>query len=443
MILSKKSRKYPSFIGGIMSLSFLWITVIAVLLGVPVVFGLITGPLLGFFLDSKLAFLNTSMQRIFSGIDQFPLLAIPFFVLAGDIMNHGSITRRLVDFANMLVGRLRGGLAHVNILSSIFFAGLSGSAVADISALGSMLIPAMEKDGYSKEFASAITAASSIIGPVIPPSIIMIVYAYIMGVSVGGLFAAGFMPGLLMGLALMLIVAFMAKKYNLPRRQTILSGKEKWSITRKSFFPLMTPVIILGGILSGAVTPTEAAVLAVLYAFGLTLFQKELSFKDIPKTLLKSGISSATVLLVIGSAAMFGWVLTISQAPQKLGQLILEFTDNPYIFLICINFLLFFAGMFLDAGPAILILGPILGPTVLQFGIDPIHFACVMCLNLSIGLATPPFGLVLFATSTIGKVPIGKLVRAMLPFWLAQIVVILLVTYIPAISLTLPRALGI
>ncbi len=426
-----------------MPLTFLWLTVVVVVLGLPVVFGLITGPLLGFLLDSKSFFLNSSIQRIYAGIDQFPLLAIPFFVLAGDIMNHGTITQSLVSFANMLVGRLRGGLAHVNILSSIFFAGLSGSAVADISALGSMLIPAMEKDGYKREFAAAVTAASSIIGPVIPPSIIMIVYAYIMGVSVGGLFAAGFLPGLLMGVALMVIVALMAKKHNLPRREYTLSTKEKIAITKQSFFPLMTPVIILGGILSGAVTPTEAAVLAVLYALILTLVKKEIRFKDLPAIFLKSGVSSASILLVIGSAALFGWVLTISQVPQKLGVFILTLTDNPHVFLIFVNLLLFFAGMFLDAGPAILILGPILGPTVLQLGIDPIHFACVMCLNLSIGLATPPFGLVLFATSTIGNVPIGKLVRAMLPFWLAQIVIILLVTYIPAISLTLPNLLGI
>ncbi len=426
-----------------MPLTFLWISVFVVLLGVPVVFSLLTGPFIAFYLEAKMAFLNISMQRVFAGIDQFPLLAIPFFILAGDIMNYGSITVRLVDFANMLVGRFKGGLAHVNILSSIFFAGLSGSAVADISALGSMLIPAMEKDGYKRDFAAAVTAASSIIGPVIPPSIIMIVYAYIMGVSVGGLFAAGFVPGVLMGVALMIVVAVMAKKHNLPKREIKLTTKEKISITRKSIFPLLTPVIILGGILSGAVTPTEAAVLAVLYALGLSFVQKEIKIKDLPKIFLRSGISSASILLVIGSAALFGWVLTISQAPQKLGVLILSMTDSPYVFLICVNLLLFFAGMFLDAGPAILILGPILGPTVLEFGIDPIHFACVMCLNLSIGLATPPFGLVLFATSTIGKVPIGRLVKAMFPFWLVQIFVILLVTYIPAISLTLPRLLEI
>ncbi|MBO6002329.1 MAG: TRAP transporter large permease [Mailhella sp.] len=426
-----------------MSVVFLWITVAAVLVGIPIVFGLILGPMMGFLIDGKVAFLNSSAQRIYAGIDNFPLLAIPLFVLAGDLMNRGSITTRLVAFANMLVGRLRGGLAHVNILSSIFFAGLSGSAVADVSALGSMLIPAMEKDGYTRDYASAVTAASCIIGPIIPPSIIMIVYAYVMGVSVGALFAAGFVPGVLMGLALSFVVSLQAKRLNLPKREMRQSFQEKMRITRESVLPLMTPVIILGGILSGAVTPTEAAVLAVLYAAGLSLIRRELTFSELPGILLKSGTSAATILLLVGAAAMFGWVLTVSQVPQRLGTFILSISDNPYVFLMIVNFLLFGAGMLLDAGPAILILGPIFGPTIARLGIDPVHFAAVMCINLSVGLVTPPFGLALFATSTIGKVPVNKLVRTMLPFFLAQVIVIMLVTYIPAISLTLPKLLSI
>lgn len=427
-----------------MSATFLLLTVIVCMLGVPVVFALLFGPVVGIFIDGKEIFLNSLAQRIYSGVDQFPLLAIPLFVLAGEIMNHGNITKRLIQFADMLVGRLRGGLAQVNILSSIFFAGLSGSAVADVSALGSMMIPAMEKSGYKRSFSAAVTAASSIIGPVIPPSIIMIVYAYIMSISVGSLFAAGFIPGILMGGALMSMVALMAKKQNLPKRETTISNSEKFTITRQAILPLMTPIIILGGILSGMVTPTEAAVLAVIYSLCLSLFiHRDLSLKDLPQILVKSGNASATILLIIGSAAMFGWMLTISQMPHKLGSFILGLTDSPLVFLFCVNILLFFAGMVLDAGPAILILGPILSPTVQQLGIDPVHFACVMCLNLSIGLATPPFGLVLFTTSTIGKVKIPELVKAMIPFWIIQVIVIGLVTYVPAISLTLPKLLNI
>ena len=426
-----------------MSVVFLWITVAAVLIGLPIVFGLVIGPMLGFLIDGRAAFLNSSAQRLYAGIDNFPLLAIPLFVLAGDLMNRGTITTRLVAFANMLVGRLRGGLAHVNILSSVLFAGLSGSAVADVSALGSMLIPAMEKDGYTREYATAVTAASCIIGPIIPPSIIMIVYAYVMGVSVGALFAAGFIPGVLMGLALSSVVALQGKKLNLPKRETRQTLREKMRITQESILPLMTPVIILGGILSGAVTPTEAAVLAVLYAGGLSLVRREMKLTELPGIFLKSGTSAATILLLVGAAAMFGWVLTISQVPQRLGMLILGISDSPYVFLMIVNFLLFGAGMLLDAGPAILILGPILGPTVVKLGIDPVHFAAVMCINLSVGLVTPPFGLALFASSTVGKVPVNTLVRTMLPFFLAQVIVIMLVTYIPAISLTLPRLLSV
>ena len=426
-----------------MSVVFLWITVAAVLIGLPIVFGLVIGPMLGFLIDGRAAFLNSSAQRLYAGIDNFPLLAIPLFVLAGDLMNRGTITTRLVAFANMLVGRLRGGLAHVNILSSVLFAGLSGSAVADVSALGSMLIPAMEKDGYTREYATAVTAASCIIGPIIPPSIIMIVYAYVMGVSVGALFAAGFIPGVLMGLALSSVVALQGKKLNLPKRETRQTFREKMRITQESILPLMTPVIILGGILSGAVTPTEAAVLAVLYAGGLSLVRREMKLTELPGIFLKSGTSAATILLLVGAAAMFGWVLTISQVPQRLGMLILGISDSPYVFLMIVNFLLFGAGMLLDAGPAILILGPILGPTVVKLGIDPVHFAAVMCINLSVGLVTPPFGLALFASSTVGKVPVNTLVRTMLPFFLAQVIVIMLVTYIPAISLTLPRLLSV
>ena len=426
-----------------MSVVFLWITVAAVLIGLPIVFGLVIGPMLGFLIDGRAAFLNSSAQRLYAGIDNFPLLAIPLFVLAGDLMNRGTITTRLVAFANMLVGRLRGGLAHVNILSSVLFAGLSGSAVADVSALGSMLIPAMEKDGYTREYATAVTAASCIIGPIIPPSIIMIVYAYVMGVSVGALFTAGFIPGVLMGLALSSVVALQGKKLNLPKRETRQTFREKMRITQESILPLMTPVIILGGILSGAVTPTEAAVLAVLYAGGLSLVRREMKLTELPGIFLKSGTSAATILLLVGAAAMFGWVLTISQVPQRLGMLILGISDSPYVFLMIVNFLLFGAGMLLDAGPAILILGPILGPTVVKLGIDPVHFAAVMCINLSVGLVTPPFGLALFASSTVGKVPVNTLVRTMLPFFLAQVIVIMLVTYIPAISLTLPRLLSV
>ncbi len=421
---------------------FIVVTVACALIGVPIVFALAFGPFAGFLIDGKAALLHTSLQRIFAGVNQFPLLAVPLFILAGEIMNAGDITRRLVSFSRVLVGHLRGGLAHVNILSSILFAGLSGSAVADTSALGSMLIPAMERDGYSRRFSTAVTAASSIIGPIVPPSIIMIVYAYIMNVSIGALFAAGFVPGLLMGFGLMGMTALLAKKHNFPKRDALPTVREVATATVQSFFPLLTPVIILGGILFGIFSPTEAAVIAVVYALCLSLLTRSLKPGELPDLLRRASSSAAIILLVIGSAALFGWVLNIAGVPQKLARFILDLTQNPYIFLVLVNLLLFVVGMFLDAGPAILILGPILGPAMLGMDINPVHFAVVMCINLTVGLATPPFGLVLFTASTISKLKVEVIARAMAPFYIVHVTVVLLVTYIPEISLTLPKLLG-
>ncbi|WP_339774753.1 TRAP transporter large permease [uncultured Thalassospira sp.] len=421
---------------------FIIFTLLAALIGVPIVFALAFGPLLDFFLQGNDAMLKISLQRWFAGINQFPLLAVPLFILAGEIMNAGDITRRLVRLAQVLVGHLRGGLAHVNILSSILFAGLSGSAVADASALGSMLVPAMERDGYSRRFATAVTAASAVIGPIIPPSIIMIVYAYIMNVSVGALFAAGVVPGLLMGVSLMVMTAFLARKHDLPKQEKRADFKEVGKAVTQGFFPMLTPVIILGGILLGIVSPTEAAAIAVVYALGLSLFVRSLSLSELPDIFCRSAKSSAVILLMIGSAALLGWVLNMSGVPQSLAGTVLGLTDSTLLFLLAANLLLLVTGMFLDAGPAILILGPILGPTLLGLGLDPVHFAVIMCLNLTIGLATPPFGLILFTASAVSGVKVEQIVRSMLPFYFVHGVVLLLVTYVPAISLTLPRWLG-
>jgi tripartite ATP-independent transporter DctM subunit len=412
-------------------------------LGVPIVFALILAPAVGVFLDDKLVFLTMFPQRIFGGINQFPLLAIPMFILAGEIMNHGGITLRLVNFAKTLVGHLRGGLAHVNIVSSMLFAGLSGSAVADTSALGSILIPAMEKDGYTRRFAAAITAASSVIGPVIPPSIIMVVYAYIMGVSVGGLFAAGLAPGLMMGLGLMIATGIIARRRNFPRTDQRASVAEVGGAFTSAFLPLLTPVIILGGILSGIVTPTEAAAAAVAYALFLSLVvTRTLSPGQLPGMLYRAGLASSSILLVIGAATVFGWVTALSGAPTVITGMLTAISDNPLVVLLIVNILLFIVGMFFDAGPAILILGPLLAPTVLGLGVDPLHFAIIMCVNLTVGLATPPLGLVLFVASTLTRLSILSIARDMWPFLLVHVIVVLLITYIPALTMTLPGLLG-
>ncbi|MEO1019754.1 MAG: TRAP transporter large permease [Pseudomonadota bacterium] len=426
-----------------MPLTFFFLLLALMALGLPIVFALIFAPIVGVFLNDQLVFLNMIPQRVFGGINQFPLLAIPLFILAGEVMNAGAITLRLVEFAKTLVGHFRGGLAHVNIVSSMLFAGLSGSAVADTSALGSILIPAMEKDGYTRRFAAAITAASSVIGPVIPPSIIMVVYAYIMGVSVGGLFLAGFVPGIMMGLGLMLMTGYLAHKRNYPKAAQRAPSPEVGRAFSRAFLPLLTPIIILGGILSGVFTPTEAAAAAVTYALLLSLLvTRTLNVREIPDMLYRSGIAASSILLVVGAATVFGWVTSLSGVPNMVTGLITGVSDNPYVVLLIINLLLFIVGMFFDAGPAILILGPLLGPTMIELDIHPLHFAIIMCVNLTVGLATPPLGLVLFVSATLTRLPIMEIAKDLAPFLIVHVIVILLITYIPALTMTLPSFFG-
>jgi len=419
-----------------------WVVLLG-LLGVPVVFALAFGPFMDLLSSGKSFMIGTLIQRALAGIGKFELLAVPLFILAGEIMNRGGITERIVRFSHVFVGRLRGGLAHVNILASILFAGLSGSAVADTSALGSILIPSMVKDGYSKEYSTAVTAASSIIGPIIPPSIIMIVYSYVMEVSIGALFASGIIPGILMGVALMLMTAALAEKHHFPPGVK-LSLQESFKAIYQGILPVLTPFIILGGILSGVITPTEAAIVAVAYAFFLSLVVfRTTTLKESWNIFKKSSVQAGVILLVIGSAAMFGWILTLSRIPQNFAEFITTITTNKYVFLLLVNLFLFVVGMFLDAGPAILILGPILGHAIKLFGINPTHFAVVMCVNLTIGLATPPFGLVLFAASTIGGLPVITIAKTMVPYYAVHVAVVLLISFVPEISLWLPRIFGL
>lgn len=382
-------------------------------------------------------------RNVYNGMDSFPLMAIPFFMLAGELMNRGGITARLVEFAQAMMGHLRGGLAHVNVLSSMLFAGLSGSAVADTSAIGSMLIPAMEKQGYTRRFSAAITAASSVIGPIIPPSGIMIIYAYVMGESVAALFLAGIVPGIMVGGGLMLVVKLMADKYDFPAASRRYSWGERGNSSLKAFFPLMTPVIILGGILAGVFTPTEAAAVAVGYAVFIGIFvMRTMTVRDLPGVLSKAAMTSAVVLLLVGAAMAFKTVVSLSHAPETLASIILSISDNPLILLFLINILLFIVGMFLDAGPAIIILGPILGPIFVEMGIDPVHFAIIMSVNLTVGLATPPMGLVLFVASSVSGERVEHIARAIIPFLLVEIITIFLITYFPAFSMTIPRLTG-
>ncbi|MDQ2081501.1 TRAP transporter large permease [Xanthobacteraceae bacterium Astr-EGSB] len=426
-----------------MTAHFVWIFLVITLLGVPIAFAMAAGPIVGFLLSGHAGFLQILPQRLISGISQFSLLAIPLFILAGEIMNTGGITQRLVNVADAFVGHLRGGLAQVNIVSNVLFAGLSGSAAADASALGSVLIPAMEREGYTRRFAAAVTAASAILGPIIPPSIMMVIYAFVMQLSVAALFLTGFVPGIMIGGGLMLATRLLANRRGFPQRKPRASFRTVVRATWAGALPLLTPLIILGGIVGGICSPTEAAAVAVVYAAFISLFIfKTIGLKDLYDALRRSMITSAGILLIISTAALFGWAMTLSGLPRELASLIIGMADNRYVVLALLNVFLLIVGMFLDAGPAILIIGPILAPTIAHFGIDPLHFAIVMCVNLSIGLATPPVGLVLFVTSSVSKISVVEIVREMLPYYLVHIVVILLITYIPALTLTLPRLAG-
>jgi len=422
---------------------FLPIFLLFLMIGLPVFFGLLAAPGLLLWLNGQPRDLALLYRNVYNGMDSFPLMAIPFFMLAGVLMNRGGITARLIEFSQAIMGHFRGGLAHVNILSSMLFAGLSGSAVADTSAIGSMLIPAMVKNGYTRKFSAAITAASSVIGPIIPPSGIMIIYSYVMGESVAALFLAGIIPGILVGLGLMLMTWVMAQRYDFPVATKRSTWSERGNASIKAFFPLLTPVIILGGILGGIFTPTEASAVAVAYALIVSLFiLKSMTVQDLPKVLTEAAMVSSVVLLLVGAAMAFKTVVSLSHAPEILAAWILTLSDNPLILLFLINLLLFVVGMFLDAGPAIIILAPILGPIFINLGVHPVHFAIIMSVNLTVGLATPPMGLVLFVASSVSGERIESISKAILPFLAVEVVVIFMITYIPAVSLAIPRYFG-
>ncbi len=512
-----------------MSLAYFWIFFFLLAIGTPVVFALLAASGLSLVVDGQDGrFFAKLLSSIYTGMFSFPLMAVPFFILAGELMNTGGITRSIVRFSESMIGHVRGGLAQVNILSSILFAGLSGSAVADTSALGKMLIPAMEENGYSRRFAAAITAASSVIGPIIPPSGIMVLYAFVMNVSVAGLFLAGFMPGLLVGLGLMALTGWFARIRDYPVAARRSTWKECSLAFLKTFPALVTPVLLLGGILSGIYTPTEAAAVAAVYAlFASVLIRTErwrrfianpvhaylhvgpltlllfagftdyvgvflffsvglawiviaeilwrTVFRDrreaaiaaagavapddpdrgqtwtgavnatartLPKVLTDTALQSGVILFLVGAAVTFGWMVTVSGLAREAAALIQTVTDNPYLLFFLVNILLFIVGMFLDAGPAILILGPVLGPIMYQIGIDPLHFAIVMCVNVTVGLATPPMGLVLFVASSVSGERVESIVREIWPFLAIEFAVIFLITYFPSVSMTLPTLAG-
>jgi C4-dicarboxylate transporter DctM subunit len=378
-------------------------------------------------------------KEMFSGTDSFPLLAVPFFMLAGNLMNVGGITKRLVNFCNILLGYIRGGLALVNIVASMFFAGITGAAVADTSALGSILIPAMTEARYDKDFSAAVTAASSTVGPIIPPSIPMVILGTVGELSVGALFLAGVLPGIMVGLSLLIVAYGISRRRNYPKEK-IKSIKEFLHGLKDALLALLMPAIILGGILGGIFTPTEAAVVAVVYAFIVSfVVYREIRWKDLPKVLIDSVVTTSIIMLVIANSAIFGWILANHQVPQAVAQIFLSISSNKWTILLMINIFLLFVGTFMETTASLIILTPILLPLAVKVGIDPIHFGLVMVLNLVIGLITPPLGVCLFIACSIAKITLEQIIRAILPFLIATIVVLFIVTYVPDLSLWIPR----
>lgn len=412
-------------------------------LGMPIVFVMTFSSLVYCVAVGKIALLMVVIEKMFRGMDSFVLLAIPMFIMCGEVMNRGGITTAIVRFADLLVGRVRGGLAYVNTLASTFFAGITGSALSDIASLGSILIPAMEEQGYTKDFSCAVTAATAIQGPLIPPSIPAVLVASATGLSTGALFWGGAMPGLLIGLGSAIVIFIESRFVEMPKRTEKIPFRTAIQVTVQSILPLMTVVIILVGMNSGVFTPTEAAAVALAYALCITTFL----YKHIPlseclvicKNVL---IQTATIYLIIAGATTFSYVLAIENIPAKLSALIGTFASSSLGVLVVINIILLVWGMFMDTAPSILVLVPILFPVAKAAGVNPIHFGVLVVSNLMIGMLTPPFGMAIYTTQSVGKCKMGNLIRQLIPFIAVDLAILVLLTVFPGLSLFLPRLFG-
>ncbi|TNF80097.1 TRAP transporter large permease [Pseudomonas sp. ICMP22404] len=410
-----------------------------ILIGMPVAYALGAAALIGaWWIDIPF---QAMMIQITGGVNKFSLLAIPFFVLAGAIMAEGGMSRRLVAFASVLVGFVRGGLSLVNLVASSFFGAISGSSVADTASVGSVLIPEMERRGYPREFATAVTVSGSVQALLTPPSHNAVLYSLAAGgtVSIGSLFMAGIVPGIMMNLCLMALCLVFARKRNYPKGE-VIPLKQALKICKEAMWGMMTLFIILGGILSGVFTATESAAIAVVWAFFVTMcIYRDYKWSELPKLMHRTVRTISIVMILIGFAASFGYIMTLMEIPAKITTAFLTLSDNRYVILMCINVMLLLLGTVMDMAPLILILTPILMPVIMGIGVDPVQFGMIMLVNLGIGLITPPVGAVLFVGSAIGKVSIESTVKALLPFYAMLFLVLILVTYVPAISLWLPH----
>lgn len=412
-------------------------------IGVPVAYAVGISAIIGaWYIDIPL---EAVMIQLTSGVNKFSLLAIPFFILAGAIMAEGGIARRLVNFAYIFVGFIRGGLSLVNIVASTFFGAISGSSVADTASIGSVMIPEMDKKGYPRDFAAAVTASGSVQAILTPPSHNSVIYSLATGgtVSIAALFIAGILPGLLLSFSLMVMCVAFAHKRGYPKGERV-PFRQALKIFVDTLWGLMTVVIIMGGILSGIFTATESAAIACLWAFFVTMFiYRDYKWSELPKLMFRTVKTVTIVMILIGFAAAFGAVMTYMQLPMRITEAFTGISDNKYVILMCINIMLLLIGTLMDMAPLILILTPVLLPVTNALGIDPVHFGMIMLVNLGIGLITPPVGSVLFVASAVSKQKIEQVVKAMLPFYLVLFLVLMLVTYIPAISLFLPKLFGV
>lgn len=414
--------------------------VVLSVLNVPIGFSLIAAVLVAVLVGGGTAPAVIPLQ-LFSGAAKFPLLAIPLFILAGGMMNSSGISLRIINLASAMVGHVRGGLAMVNVVDSMFFAEISGSAVADVAALGSIILPAMVRKGYTPQFTAALTSVTASLAIIIPPSIPMILYAVISGTSVTRLFLTGFAPGLIGGLMMMGVVYYKAKKYNFPVEDAF-SFARVGKTFREAGWTLLLPVIILGGMFGGIVTATEAAGIAVLAAFIIgTLLYREMNFRQLWSVTLDGVVQTATVMLIVAASAVLGWYLTNEQVPQRFAEAVLGITTERVFVLLFLNVFLLIAGMFLHSAAAILLIVPIVMPLVRQIGVDPTHFGIIVTLNLAIGQQTPPVASVLLTACAVAKQPVGKVFREAIPFIIVLLITLAIVTYVPAIPLFLPQLL--
>jgi tripartite ATP-independent transporter DctM subunit len=421
--------------------SLILVLLLAMGLSIAVAMG-VTG-MVYFILTAGLDYFPMVVTRIFKGMDSFIFICVPLYILAGDLMNATGLTERLVRWSRAVVGKLPGGLAQAQLVATAIFGGISGSALGDIAALGTVFIPNLQKEGYGKDFACALTAASAVADPIIPPSIIIVIYAAVMNTSIGAMYAAAIIPGFLLIFGDMVIVHYLAKKRDYPRRQEPISIKELALGTRDATLALIMPLIILGGIFLGVFTPTEAAAVAAAYALVVGLFiYRKMNFKALPKILYNSAYASGTLFFVIACASILGWAFAMMQVPQQVLSLFSGLKAYPWLILLIMNFFLLWMGMWLDVTANILLFAPIMAPLAYSIGVDPIHFSMIFVMNVNFGNITPPVGIVLFATQAVGKVKMESLVKELLPFLIVKIIIILFVTYIPFFSIWFPKLFG-